>query len=71
MPESKKLTAGNLKDALWDTLQELREDKCTAASADAIAAQAREILRTGRLQLKVSAQAKRPVPADLIVFSES
>jgi hypothetical protein len=65
------LTAKNLKNALWKTLNELRDDKIGAASADAIAAQAREILRTGRLQLQITSQAKRNVPAELITFSES
>jgi len=38
--------------------------------ADAIAAQSREILRTIKTQLQVSGQAKRPVPIDIIEFSE-
>ena len=68
--DQQKLSARNLKNALWDTLQELRGDKCSAATADSIAAQAREILRTGRLQLQIAAQSKRPVPVELISFSE-
>jgi hypothetical protein len=65
------LTASALKGALWETLKELREDKIGAASADAIAAQAREILRTGRLQLLIASQSKRDVPLGLVNFSES
>jgi hypothetical protein len=38
---------------------------------DAIAAQAREILRTVKVQLQVAGQAKRVVPQDVIKFSES
>jgi hypothetical protein len=39
--------------------------------ADAVASQAREILRTLNVQLRVSQQAKRPVPTDVIHFSEN
>jgi len=39
--------------------------------ADAIACQAREILRTTNTQLRISHQAKRPVPAEVISFSEN
>jgi hypothetical protein len=42
-----------------------------AGRADAIAAQAREILRTTNTQLRVAQQAKRPVSADVIKFSET
>jgi hypothetical protein len=38
---------------------------------DAIASQAREILRTTNIQLRISQQAKRPVHADVISFSET
>lgn len=64
------LTATNLKDALWETLNKLRTDEIQPGQADAIAAQAREILRTTNTQLRVSAQTKRPVPAGVINFSE-
>lgn len=67
---SNKLSAAALKNALWDTLSELREGKISASTAEAISSQARQILRAGRLQLRVSEQAKRPVPAELILFSE-
>ena len=40
------------------------------AQGDAIASQAREILRTVKTQLQVCAQAKRPVPGDVIQFAE-
>ena len=65
------LTAKNLKSALWDTLNELRDGKRQPAEADAVATQAREILRTVNTQLRVSQQAQRNVPADVIGFSES
>lgn len=41
------------------------------AQGDAIAAQAREILRTVKVQLQIAAQTKRLVPTEVIKFSES
>jgi hypothetical protein len=38
--------------------------------ADAVAAQAREILRTVKVQLLISGQTARPVPAEVVEFSE-
>lgn len=64
------LTATNLKNELWKTLNELRAGGIQPAQGDAIASQAREIIRTVRTQLMVTSQAKRPVPADLLNFSE-
>ena len=66
----KELTATNLKLALWETLNSLKAGNMQPAEGDAIASQAREILRTTNTQLKISQQSKRPVPADVIGFSE-
>jgi len=68
--EQKELTAVNLKSALWDTLNELKTGSIQPGQADAIASQAREILRTVRTQLLITSQAKRSVPADVITFAE-
>lgn len=65
-----RLSAEALKIALWDTLSELREGEISAITAFAVSSQARQILCAGRLQLRVSEQSKRPVPAELIAFSE-
>lgn len=65
-----KLTAVNLKTALWETLQDIKADRIQANTGDAIASQAREILRTVKVQLQVSAQSKRSVPLEVIEFSE-
>ena len=65
-----ELTATNLKSALWETLQSLKAQSIAPAEGDAIASQAREILRTTNTQLRISQQSKRPVPADVINFSE-
>lgn len=66
-----ELCATALKSALWETLNMVKEDKMDAGRADAIASQAREILRTTNTQLRVAQQAKRPVSADVIKFSET
>lgn len=64
------LTAGSLKDVLWETLTDLKHENILPNRADSIAAQSREILRTIKTQLQVAGAAKRPVPADIITFSE-
>jgi len=64
------LSAANLKTALWETLQEIKNEKMQPNQGDAIAAQAREILRTVKVQLQVCAQSKRSVPVEVIQFAE-
>lgn len=70
MSADKELTASNLKNVLWSTMTDLQSGAIQPGQGDAIAAQAREILRTVRTQLMVTSQAKRSVPADVITFSE-
>lgn len=65
------LKASALKDILWETLNDLRSNQLPANRADAIASQAREILRTVKTQLQVTNAAKRPVPTDIVTFAES
>ena len=67
---SNKLSAVNLKNALWETLQSIKSDDMLPAQGDAIAAQAREILRTVKVQLQVASQSKRNVPTEIIDFVE-
>ena len=64
------LSALSLKETLWDTLTDLRHENILPNRADAIAAQAREILRTVKVQLQVAGQAKRGVPEEIVRFSE-
>lgn len=66
-----KLKASALKDVLWETLIDLRSNDMPANRADAIAAQAREILRTVKTQLHVTNAAKRPVPREIVDFAEA
>lgn len=64
------LTASNLKEALWITLNQVKAKRMLPGHADAVASQAREILRTVKVQLMVSGQTNRPVPTEVIEFSE-
>ena len=66
----KKLSAVSLKEALWETLNAVKEDNMLPGQGDAVAAQAREIIRTVKVQLQVCAQAKRNVPTEIIDFAE-
>lgn len=66
-----KLNAANLKNALWETLQSVKDGKMEPGQADAVASQAREILRTTNTQLRICQQSKRSVPAEVLTFSES
>jgi ElaB/YqjD/DUF883 family membrane-anchored ribosome-binding protein len=52
-------------------LNNIKDDNMLPAQGDAIAAQAREILRTVKVQLQVVNQAKRQVPKDVIDFAET
>ncbi len=65
-----ELTAKNLKNSLWDTLQKVQSGKIAPAEADSVATQAREILRTTNTQLQIFRQAKRNVSIEVINFAE-
>lgn len=64
------LTANSLKDALWDTLARVKDGDMLPSHADAVASQAREILRTVKVQLQIANQSKSPLPPSLRAFSE-
>ena len=65
----KSLTADNLKQALWETLNDLRDGKIQPRNADAIAGQAREITRIVKVQMQVSIQNKQPVPQAVLEYT--
>jgi len=71
MATTGKLTANNLKNVLWETLNKVQDGSMDGGQADAIASQAREILRTTKVQLQISHQSKRPVPVDVLNFNEN
>lgn len=64
-----KLTAQDLKDTLWETLNGIKDESIAPAMGDAIASQAREILKTVNVQLRIAQQANIKVPASLIDFA--
>lgn len=64
------LNAVNLKDSLWQTLNDLRSGKITPGAGDAVASQAREILRTVRTQLQIFTQSGKSVTNELIDFAK-
>ncbi len=66
----KDLTATNLKNALWETLNNVKAETISPAQADAVASQAREILRTTNTQLRIASQSSRAIPVEVIAFSE-
>jgi len=66
-----KLSATNLKSVLWDTLLKVKSGKMEPGQADAVASQAREILRTTTVQLKVASQSNRVISKDVIDFAEN
>jgi len=65
------LTAANLKNALWETLTAVKDGTMQPGQGDAVASQAREIIRTTNTQLRIAQQSKRTVPADVISFAEN
>jgi hypothetical protein len=65
-----KLTATNLKTALWETLNAVKNENMLCNKAVAIASQAREILRTTNTQIKIAEQSSRAIPKEVIEFSE-
>lgn len=66
---SDELTAVSLKAALWDTLRKVRSGDMDPATADSVAVQSREIIRTTRVQLAIMREAKRPVSQELEDFA--
>lgn len=64
-----ELNAVNLKATLWDTLQKVKAGKLSTAQGDVVASQAREILRTSKVQLSIFGQAGQGVSQELIDFA--
>jgi len=70
MPDTKVLSGVTLKQELWETLQDIKSGGIDASQGDAIAAQAREILRTTKTQLQIISLAKESVSSELIDFAK-
>lgn len=67
----RRLNASNLKKTLWETMLGVKAGLVNYNDADAISKTAKEILRTTATQLRVSSQTSRPVPDDVLTFSEN
>jgi hypothetical protein len=64
------LTAVSLQNVLWETLQDIKNNEMLPNRGDAIASQAREILRTVKTQMQIASAARRGLPQSIIDFSE-
>ena len=64
------LTASSLKHVLWETLNDIKTEQMLPSRGDAVAGQAREILRTVKTQMQIASQSKRQIPTEIIEFSE-
>lgn len=69
MQKQKALSAVAMREVLWDTMNEVKGGKLEPATADAVAAQSREILRSVKIQLAVLGQAKKSVTSELVKFA--
>ena len=69
MEKPTPVDAVTLKAALWDTLNGIKSGSITPASGDAIASQAREILRTVKVQLAIFSQSGKSVSTEVIDFA--
>ena len=67
MKKLKTLNAKNLKDALWETLNDVKGGTMQPGQGDAVATQAREILRTTNTQLRIAQQAKRQIGSEVML----
>ena len=65
-----KLNATNLKTALWNTLNEVKSGTMECGQADAVASQAREILRTTKVQMQISAYSGHTLPTEVLRFND-
>lgn len=64
-----KLNAVTLKQQLWETLHAIKSGEMDAAKGDAIASQAREILRTTKTQVTIIDKARLEFTNELKEFA--
>lgn len=65
-----KLTAESLKNMLWETLQQVKSGVLPPQHGHAISSQAREILKTVNVQLRVGDSHGSNVPKEVKEFVE-
>lgn len=66
-----ELNAKNLKEILWANLQGIKDGSVQVSQADAMATQAREILRTVKTELEITKQSGQAVTEKLKQFPEN
>lgn len=67
MAKATKLTAAALKNELWNTIQKINAKQIQPATANAIAAQSREIMRIVNTELRIASFAgKKTTSRNLI-----
>jgi hypothetical protein len=66
-----KLTARNLKNALWEVLKDIRAKNIGPQEAEAVASQSREIIRVIRTQQSILKQASQTVTDEMMEFVSS
>ena len=66
-----ELNAKNLKDKLWNNLQGIESGDVQLSQADGMATQAREILRTVKIELEIAKQSGQSVSDKLKAFPEA
>lgn len=64
-----KLTAQNLKNILWETLNGVKAGTVEVAIADAIASQSREIVRVIKSQQNILTYAHEKVTEELLDYA--
>jgi len=60
-----KLSAVNLKNILWETLNQLKNKEIDVREADSIAIQAREIIRVNSSQVEICDLANLDLPDEI------
>lgn len=64
-----KLSAKNMKNILWEALQKVKSKKLSPVEADAIATQAREIIRVIKTQQSIIQQSGEKITAELVEYA--
>ncbi len=72
MSKVTKLTAGSLKNELWSTIQSIKTKQISPSTANAIAAQSREIMRIVNTEIKIASfSGKKTISQNLIGGTEA
>ena len=64
-----KLSAENLKNTLWESLNAVKGNEMESEEAHAIAAQSREIMRVVNAQVTIAKVAQKHIPNELTTFA--